>query len=239
MIGYCTVTERKLRPVPQRDVLCGLPVLRLEITGGRWAQHRLHRGLKRMESAGVRRVLTPEDFPWWAQLRERGFVPPEPGELLRRLAPRLALSWLSSRGIPPRRAMVALEASEAALLRPAALALCSQVRGLVLTAPDGAQLERELWREFGAAALPRREAESADLRVCLTPGCAPGREPALELYPGCGLPPGLSLGAEGLPPPQVCRTDWLLCALWETGRLRLEQISLTFREQDGGERDCT
>ena len=233
MLGYCVMTGERVKPLPQRGTLCTLPVLEVRVTDGRWAGRRLEKGLRELARAGVRRVLTPEDFPWWPRLRERGFTHPDPGGLLRRLAPGVALAWLDARGIPRRRAAVALRGNSAAALRPAALALCGQVGGLTLSAPGGDELEGELWRQFGAAVLPDGGKKGADLALVLTPGVPAGPAPALELYPGCGPPDGLTMDWEGLPPAGACPRDWLLAALWETGRLDPERVRLGFRR--GGE----
>src|SRR5699024_9312565 len=84
LLGYCTMTDRRVRPVPDRRELAGLPVLQLEVTEGRWALRRLDRGGRRLRRAGVRRVLTPAGFPHWGRLRALGLEPVEPWGLLRR-----------------------------------------------------------------------------------------------------------------------------------------------------------
>ena len=69
MLGYCTMTDRRLRPAPERGMLGQLPVYRLEVTSGRWERRRLDRGVKLLRRAGVRRVLAPAEFPYLERLK--------------------------------------------------------------------------------------------------------------------------------------------------------------------------
>ena len=226
MLGYCAMTDRRVRPVPDRRELAGLPVLQLEVTEGRWALRRLDRGGRRLRRAGVRRVLTPAGFPHWGRLRALGLEPVEPWGLLRRLAPTLALAWLESRGLPPERSTIALRARRSADLAPAALALCPRVGALVLSAPDGEELARKLRQEFGAAPLADRRDGRCALALHFAPGLDAGGEAVLPLYDGAPLPRELVLSAPGLPSPPPCPPERLLAALWEAGRLRAEEIEV-------------
>ncbi len=236
MLGYCTMTDRRLRPAPERGMLGQLPVYRLEVTSGRWERRRLDQGVKLLRRAGVRRVLAPEDFPYWTRLKEHGLVPPEPWGLLRRLAPQLALAWLDGHGMQPERAAVALRGARAADLTPAALALCPLVGTLVLSAPDGEALARRLRAEFGAAPVEDRRDGGAALALHFAPDLPGGGEKTLSLYPGAPLPEGLVMSAQGLPGGAVCPPELLLAALWEAGRLRPEEVRVDFLPGTGFDR---
>lgn len=226
VLGYCAMTEERVRPAPERGELAGLPVLRLAVTSGRWEVRRLDRGASRLRRAGVRRVLAPEGFPHWDRLRAAGLEPVDPWPLLRRLAPSLALAWLEGGGLPPERSAVALRGRSAAELAPAALALCPRVGALILSAPGGEGLEGRLRQEFGAAPLADRRGGRCALALHFAPGLPRGEEPVLELWSGAPPLRGLALSAPGLPVPPPCPAGQLLAALWEAGRLRAEEIGV-------------
>ena len=226
MLGYCTMAAERVRPVPDRRELAGLPGRRLTVTAGRWEARRLDRGVRRLRRAGVRRALAPEGFPHWDRLRAAGLEPVDPWPLLRRLAPALALAWLEGRGLSPERSAVALRGRSAAELAPAALALCPRVGALALSAPGGDELEGRLRREFGAAPLADRRDGRCALALHLAPGLPRGDEPVLELWPGAPPLRGLALSAPGLPAPLPCPAEQLLAALWAAGRLRAEEVEV-------------
>lgn len=223
MVGY--LYERRSRrswerfrrhlPAPMR--LQGLHLLGVGVPP-RGGLRSLDRGAKALRKKGCARVLTaPElECPELPEiLRRRGLVPVDPLPLCRAKAPELALALVEE--LPLRRRCVALRGENAQAAWPAAAALCPQVGMLLLDFDRGEEeLARRLRAVYGAAALdlcqgpppqvsvefaPRGEAAGTPLRLWGTPELA-----------GCKL---TRAGEEHLP---------LLELLWETGRLRLEDI---------------
>lgn len=181
---------------------------------------RLDRGTKALRKKGCARVLTAPglDCPELPEiLRRSGLAPIDPLPLCRVKAPQLALALVEQ--LPLRRRCVALRGEDAHAAWPAAAALCPQVGMLLLDFDRGEEkLACRLREVYGAAALdlhqgpppqvsvelaPRGEAVGTPLRLWGTPSLA-----------GCKL---TGAGEEHLP---------LLELLWETGRLRLEDIEV-------------
>jgi len=88
--------------------------------------------------------------------------------------------------------------------------LCPRVRNLVIDVPGEGGLAAALRREYGVPVLPPRSV-SADLTLCFDPG--PVLEGAKYGLPGGCLPPD----CDALP---------LLSALWENGRVKVEEIAV-------------
>lgn len=208
----------------QRSQVLGLPVLCVRVPfGGRWEKRRLGRAARLLERWGVRRVLVPTDFVHWDVLEGRGLTGVEVLPLYRAMAERMTLAVLECRGVEPCRACVELRGDhvDADMARTARL-LCPQVRSVMIRVDRGGErLARELYWEFGAALRPEGEAD-----VAVRFGGV-GQEGELVL---CGSAPellGLEPKAPGLELPQELEPMPLLTALWQVGRLNLEQLQVT------------
>ena len=215
------------RVVLERGQVLGLPVLEIKLDyGGRWGGRRLDRAARLLARNGVRRVLPSRDFDDWKALERRGLLPIEPLPLYGAMAGELALSALRQAGKEPGRAGIALrgERVDAELARTARL-LCPRVRTLIIQVPRGGErLARELYWEFGAAVSPEGEADAV-VRFS-------GRIQEGELVL-CGPAPellGLEIHAPGLRLPEELEEMSVLTALWQAGRLELEQLDITWTQ---------
>lgn len=214
--------ERKMSL--ERAQVLGLPVLCVRVpSGGRGERRRFGRAARLLERQGVRRVLVPRDFAYWDVLAGRGLTGVDVLPLYRAMADRLALAVLARGGVETRRACVELRGDyvDSDMARTARL-LCPRVRSLNIRVDRGGErLARELYWEFGAA--PRSEGET-DVTVRFG---GVGQEGELVL---CGSTPELlelKLEAPGLELPQELEPLSLLAALWQAGRLELEEIQVT------------
>ena len=202
--------ERKLRLESER--LLDLPVLTLALPARtRGQERRVRKGARLLIDRRVTRVLVPPDFPLWPLLREQGLRPVDTGALRCVLAPTWVMAALAARGIQPQNAVLLLTgARESADMARVAWQLCPLVRNLVIDVPGGGTLAAGLRREYGLPVLPARSAR-ADLTLHFDGG--PTLTGAKYTLEGAALPPD----CEALP---------LLSALWESGRIRTEQITL-------------
>lgn len=233
MIGVLELVEKKgRRPEVTAGRLHGLRCLRAEVpvTAGLRESgvcRRVDRGARALARAGVRRVLTASDFPWWEQLGRHGLCPVETAAFCQALAAPLTLAALERRNISPARASVALWGPSASrsLLR-AAEELCPRVRALAVDVPgEEERLASWLWREFGAAMVRPEAGGGPDVALWFGPG-GPEGSVTLSLY---GPRPGLA----GLAPRLSRETEQegvggleLLSLLWEEGRLDLREIRI-------------
>lgn len=205
------------RPHVEPVFLHTLPLLGAGLPPGELSRQ-LDRGVKILQKKGCVRVLTAPGLDCRSLpeiLRRNELAPIDPLPLCRAKAPQLALALVER--LPLRRRCVALRGENGRDAWPAAAALCPQVGMLLLDFDRGEEeLARRLRAVYGAAALdlcqgpppqvsvefaPRGEAAGTPLRLWGTPELA-----------GCKL---TGAGEEHLP---------LLELLWETGRLRLEDI---------------
>lgn len=205
------------RPRVEPVKLHGLTLLGAGLPPGELSRQ-LDRGAKALRKKGCARALTAPELDCSELpdiLRRNGLTPIDPLPLCRTKAPELALTLVER--LPLRRRCVALRGGDAHTAWPAAAALCPQVGVLLLDFDRGEEeLSRRLREVYGAAALhlrqgslpqvsvefaPRGEAAGAPLRLWGTPELA-----------GCRLTAG-----------EVDDLS-LLELLWETGRLRLEDI---------------
>lgn len=236
MVGILEYKEgRGRRPAASAETLGGLPCLRVEIPAApglapaRLAR-RVDKGARLLIRAGVRRVLTAADFPWWPRLEARGLGPVDPTGLCQALAASLALAALERQGSDPARSTVVLAGRWAAPpLLQAAEALCPRVRRLCLAVPGEEELLTAwLWEEFGAACVPAEALGQVEVVLRFTPGAweRTGRA-ELTLYGprpdlaglSVGLPVGCSAGGlEELP---------VAALLWEAGRLEAEELLIS------------
>lgn len=239
MIGVLELADRRGRRLtPESRSLLGLRCLWLEVPapaglGERRRARRVCRGGALLRAAGVRRVLTAADFPYWEEVLRAGLRPVEPEAFCQAVAAPLTLAALTWQGRRPEQAAVLLSGrrAEPALVRAAEL-LCPRVRDLAVDAGrEGAELAEWLRAEFGAAVRP---AGRADVAVCFGPEGAPGRtvfrlhgsRPELAGFLPALAGGGLPAGLDRLP---------LLAALWEAGLLPLE----TLRFLPPNTKECT
>lgn len=199
---------RKIRL--ENEWLLGLPLLALELPGRpRGQERRLKKGARLLTERRVTRVLTPPWFEGWPALLEQGLRPVDTQALRCALSPAWVKAALAEKGIRPERAVLALAGvRESCEMERVARALCPMVRNLIIDVPGGGALAARLRREYGLPVLPAQAAR-ADLTLRFDPG------PVLE---GAGF----ALTREGLP--ADCEMLPLLSALWESGRIKTEEI---------------
>lgn len=212
----------------ETERVLGLTVLAAAVPdgGGAWnkgAERRWRSAARQLRRKGCRRALAPEGFPYWPQLRQAGLSPVSAGGLCAALAGPLTVAALAERGIAPQRAAVLLRGSGVdRSFFQAALFLCPRVRRLSLRAgAEGAALERYLQQTYGIPVLSPGPGWRPDVTVDLSPGAEAGDLALWGERPDLG---GLSLTAAELPP-GADRLQ-LLALLWETGRVRDEEIEI-------------
>lgn len=226
MVGQLILTP-KGRGRTEPGQLYGLHILRGSADpSGFWGERRLRRAAEGLRRGGALRVLTAPEFDRWPLLARFGLRPVDPEPFVRAQAVPLTLEVLERRGLSPDRTTVALRGRRAGSeMARAAVQLCQQVRRLVVDAPQGGEeLAAWLRREYGIPVLP--PGETGQAAVYFQPGCPRREETFLELFgPAPGLA-GLTLSAPGLA--EEDREDLpLLAALWEGGKLDLEDIKIT------------
>lgn len=202
--------ERKMGLEQER--LLDLPVLTLRLPmQTRGQERRVKKGARLLAGHRVTRVLTPPNFPHWKHLMEQGLRPVDTQALRCMLAPAWAAAALTVGGTRPERAVVALSgARESSDMERVAMALCAMVRNLVIDVPGGGALAARLRREYGLPVLPA-QAVRADLTLRFDPG------PVLE---------GAQFLLKQAELPRDCETLPLLSALWESGRVKTEEITI-------------
>ncbi len=233
MLGHILFVEEKgRRPRIEYEQVRGMTVLGIAVpalpaAGEGAIVRRVDKAARLLVKQGVRRVLTPQDFPRWDILRQRGLVGVDPAPLCTMLAAPLAIAALERRGIVPHRAVVALRGSRVS--RPffqAAAALAPAVRGIVITSPNGGEaLSAHLRREYGVPILEEGAGAEIDLTVAFSP-LADEVQAAITLY---GKPE--LQGVKVLPKagdwPDRFEVLTLAAALWEAGALSLNDLTCT------------
>lgn len=223
MLGYMVLTgEKGRKTVLEQMEVMGLPLVRALVPGvGGRHEKRLarpvERAARRLREAGIRRVLTGPDFPYWDLLDGQGLRGVDPGPMCQAMAAPLAMAALE--GIcPPEQAVVALRGGRVSRsFFQAAVTLCARVRGVEVRAPGGGtDLADYLRREYG---LPVLERERPDLIVEFSPiQAGPEDSPALVLHGPSLCLLGLMLRPP-IPVPDGFAPLPLTAALWETGCL--------------------
>ena len=218
--------------VLQMRMLC-LEVLRGEKTPEAVVRRRVTAAAKRFRREGITEIVPPSDFAYLPQLDKEGVrtVPVLP--LARALAVRLVRREVERLELLPVSVRVAVcgEALTGELVRTVR-ELALLYRYVLLEAPGGEELSRQLRREYGVSLLVgpgRAQMEAANVTVLFSPREeGEGQGTALSLYEGAelrlpklGLPPVL----EEQLPLQAERTA-LLAALHRCGAIRTEQIRL-------------
>lgn len=201
---------RKMRLEYERFL--GLPLLTLELPERlRGQQRRLNKGARLLAERRVSRVLAPPWFEEWPVLLGQGLRPVDTQALRCALTPAWTKAALTARGIRPERAVLELAgARESYDMERVAMALCPLVRNLVIDVPGGGALAARLRREYGLPVLPAQAAR-ADLTLRFDPG------PVLT---------GADFALEQADLPPDCETLPLLSALWESGRVKTEEITI-------------
>ena len=169
------------------------------------------KGIDLLCGKGVTHVLTPPDFPWWPDLVRSGLRPVETGKLRCMLAPVWVAAQLERQNISQDRAVLCLkgERSEPAL-EQLARELCPLVRRLVFDVPGGEAAANRLRREMGMPILPS-DFNEVQLTLRLEEG------PVLT---------GAEITLPGRELPADCDSIPLIAVLWETGRIKSEEIVL-------------
>lgn len=174
-------------------------------------ERKISKALVHLAGRRVSRLLTPPDFSEWQLAAKAGLRPVDTQELRCALAPVWVEAMLGAKGLDPEQAVLCLCGErENPCMAQVARMLCAVVRNLVVDAPGGEILAARLQREFGLPVLPVRSA-----RIDLTLHFAPG--PVLE---------GASYGLQGSSLPADCEVLPLLSVLWESGRIKKEEITL-------------
>lgn len=196
----------------REERLLGLTVCALELPEHiRRQEKALKRGARLLLERRVTRVLAPPRFERWRELAGLGLRPVDTRALRCALAPKWVDASLASRGIARERAVLLLEgARESPDMERVARAICPMVRNLIIDVPGGGALAGQLRRQFGLPVLPARSAK-ADLTLAFSPG------PVLE---------GASFSLDGTALPGDCEALPLLCALWEAGLVKTEEITI-------------
>ena len=219
---------------------CCAYVLRGSRTPEAMLRRRANLALRRLQKAGVRSVVLPEDFPYGTLLEKRKMGPVDTLPLRRELTAEQVRRALEDRGIPAGRVAVSADAMSAELVRTVTeLALRS--RYVLLDVPHGGpELAARLRREYGVAlqlSPDRAQLTQAEALVLFAPRTDLRRENpvVVEAYRGAEtpLPPLLLPTALEQQLPEGCGRIQLLAALRESGALRPGQISLG-RSGSGG-----
>ena len=209
-----------------RGELYGVPLLLARVDPeGVFGPRRVRRGLAGLRRGGAVRALLPPGFGEREMLEKWGLRRVCPDSFLRAHAPELTAQALLRQDRGMGEATVALSGPRAdGELGRTALALCPQVRRLVIDAPGGEGLARRLREQFGVPVLP--PSATAHLALRLGPGCQKRPEPGLELFGDTPELGGLRLWAPGLAEGE--REDIpLLSVLWEWGKLDERALKFT------------
>lgn len=214
-----------------REMIFDLPFFRVDLPPNPRPGH-LRKAGRLLRAHGVRKAVAPPDFGAWDLLARYGVGPVEPGEFCRDCAAVLALALLPD----PASARVALRGDRVTRsLRMAALALCPQVREVVIVAPVGGDaLRKELRREFGLPILEDLAARPPDLAVHFAPVMGMGGERVLDLAGPWPRPEGWRLSPIQGPLPEGTDRLPLMAALWENGRLLTGQVAVFVPPAGGG-----
>lgn len=211
MLGWIR-WEKGRRIHMEREMVLGLPLLVLYLPERMRGQgRRAEKGAALLVARRVTRVLTPPAFAWWPVLTQAGLRPVETQSLRCMLLPVWVKAAMASGERPLEQAVIRLSGTrETPDMVLAAHRLCPVVRHLVIDTPGGETLAARLRREYGMPVLPARSVR-ADLTVRFE--CGPVMEGAVFALKGHELP----ADCEVLP---------LLSALWESGRIKTEDIAI-------------
>lgn len=212
MLGRICWTENR-RMYLRKEQILGMACLTLGLPSRKnGLERKLGKGCRLLLKGRVTRVLTPPDFPGWNILLRYGLRPVDTAALRCALAPAWVRVSLQATGVRPEQATVVLlgERESPAMVCTARI-LCSLVRHLVVDVPKGQGLAGRLRQEFGLPILPTGSV-GADMILRFDSG------PVLE---------GARLTMKGASLPADCEDLPLLSALWECGKVKTEEITLT------------
>ena len=195
MLGYIAWGDGPRRPVLGERRLAGGRFMGLTMGAsirprGPLARARAGRAARRLWEAGVRCAVFPVDFPYTALFLRQGIAPVETVPLRRALAAPLTRRRLEGLSRRPTEAVVGLCGDRMSReLWDGARALALRYRYVLLDAPGGEELARELRREYGISLLLRPspdQLERADALLLFSPRKdLTGENPVFyTLYPG-------------------------------------------------------
>lgn len=239
MLGYIVYGDGPKRPVLVEKKLAGGRFMALAMReaahpGGPVATTRAKRAARRLREAGVRWAVFPVDFPYTTLFIRQGVSPVETVSLRRVLAAPLTRRRLESLGLPPTEAVVGICGDRMCReLWDTVKTLALSFRYVLVDAPGGEELARELRREYGISLLLRPspdQLERSDALLLFSPRKElAGENPILyTLYPGgeggrgrlpLVLPAAL---AEQVEP--NCDREQLAAALFSQGAVTLESL---------------
>lgn len=224
MVGWLRLTgEKHLRPTVTPVQVLGYPLAEVSLPTGDLSR-RLRQGARALERRGIRRVVTAPGLAKREELEALGLSPVDPLPLCVAKGRDMALFLM--KGIPLRERRVAIRGDRAA--GPAwelAHALCPETAALFLEFERGeAELADSLRGRYGAAPQPLGQ-DTPQLTLEFSPGPYPAGR-TLKLW---GEPDlcGLRLCPPGPVPPDLEELP-LLTLLWEAGRVRTDEIPVTF-----------
>lgn len=202
--------------VLEKTQLLGLPVMALYLPERlRSRERKIGKALARLRCQRVSRLLAPPEFEYWPLCTRAGLCPVDTRALCCALAPVWVDTALRAKGIRPEQAVLRLCGTrENSDMERVARSLCPLVRNLIIDAPGKGELAARLRREFGMPVLAAQTAR-ADLKLHFAPG------PVLE---------GAEYGLRGCLLPRDCEILPLLSALWESGRIKTEEITLQIHD---------
>lgn len=239
MLGYIAYGDGPKRPVLAEKKLGGGRFLALTIRESQrpaWplALSRAKRAARQLRESGVRWAVFPVDFPYTALFIRQGVSPIETISLRRALAAPLTRRGLERLGLSPTEAVVGISGDRMTReLWDTAKALALSFRYVLLSAPEGETLARELRREYGISLLLHPspdQLERSDALLLFAPRKElAGNNPILyTLYPGgeggrgrlpLVLPAALAEQAE-----PNCDGEQLAAALFVQGAVTLEAL---------------
>lgn len=209
MLGWIRWGKGRRIRLEQERIL-SLPLLTLYLPEReREKERKVRKGARLLAEHRVTRVLLPPEFEWWPVLYGQRLRPVDTRALRCALAPVWVHAVLKAKKIPPEQAILCLkgEREEVDMERVARM-LCPFVRNLIIDVPRGGFLAQRLRQEFGMPILPVGSG-AADLTVDFDSG------PRLL---------GVRFMLKNEEMPNDCEALPLLSVLWETGRVKTEEI---------------
>jgi len=226
MILWAADAGRKV--YAQEEICAGLPVLCVRLSPNAWGRtRRLKKAARFLSFYGIRRILVPEGFDDWSAMERFGLKPVDPLPFLRLCAGPLLVAAIKKQGYDPGRSSVALRGARTDRdMTKAAEYLASRVRDVVISADTGGEnLRRYLQREWGIA--PRPDTRGMEGVICFDGTARRDGAVVLCLYEEEMELLGVTIRQKDKELPPDSQKLPFLTALWETGRLQLEE-SLEF-----------
>lgn len=213
----------------ERRQVLGLTVFRVTLSpDGRWARRRLKKAGRILACQTVSRVLVPEGFDGWKALEAYGLKPVEATSFLRVISGHILLAALRRNGLEPKRCAVALRGRRTERdMTLAAQALAPNVRSVVVSAPVGGEnLIRWLQRQWGIA--PQRDRGDVDGVICFDEHVEQSGRVVITLSGDCPDLAGVTIALRGGgEESEETQKFPLLTALWETGRISVDDLEIS------------